>query len=203
MVTIVGVGPGSRKFMPLYALEKIQNAKVLVGGRRHLEEFKDVPCKKIVIDASLDFKELLQSDEEIVILASGDPLLYGIAETVLKYVDKEKVEIISGISSVQYMCAKIKISMRDLPVLSLHGREEDFIEKLRQHKKIALFTDDIRTPQYIAQKLKENGFKNVKIFVGENLSYDEEMIYEFELEELVRFNKKFELNVVVVACGNM
>ncbi|MGB9779781.1 precorrin-6y C5,15-methyltransferase (decarboxylating) subunit CbiE [Caldanaerobacter sp.] len=203
MVTIVGVGPGSRRFISFYALEKIKNAEVLVGGRRHLEEFYDISCEKIAIDTSLEFKELLKRKENIVILSSGDPLLYGIAETILKYVDKDEVEIIPGISSVQYLCAKIKVSERGLQVLSLHGREEDFIGTLLKHKKVAIFTDAVRTPQYIAKKLKEKGIENVRIFVGENLSYDEERIYEFSVQELLEFNQDFRLNVVVITCGNM
>ncbi|AFK87639.1 MULTISPECIES: precorrin-6y C5,15-methyltransferase (decarboxylating) subunit CbiE [Thermoanaerobacterium] len=202
MVTIVGMGPGSKRFITNYALEKIRKANVLVGGKRHIEEFEDIECEKIIINASTDYSSILKKEGNIVILASGDPLLYGIAEVILKYVDKDKVEIIPGISSVQYMCAKLKITMNDLTIVSLHGRDDDLVKELKSKKKVAVFTDDKHTPQFIASSLKEQDFKDIKIYVGENLSYDMEKIYSFTVEELSNCNIKFDLNVVVITCGN-
>ena len=54
------------------------------------------------------------------------------------------------------------------------------------------------TPQKIAQKLLENNFEDVKIFVGENLSYENERILEFSAKEMVKVEAKFEMNVVVI-----
>lgn len=202
MVTIVGIGPGNKKFITPYALEKIKKADVLVGGRRHLEEFEDIDCEKIVINASTDYQSILNREGNIVILASGEPSLYGITEVILKYVDKSQLEIIPGISSIQYMCAKLKITMNDLTVVSLHGRSEDLVKKVKENKKVAIFTDNTHTPQFIAALLKEGNLHDRKIHVGENLSYDIERIYSFTVEELLNCNKKFDLNVVVITCGN-
>ncbi|WHE07736.1 precorrin-6y C5,15-methyltransferase (decarboxylating) subunit CbiE [Thermoanaerobacterium thermosaccharolyticum] len=203
MVTIVGIGPGNKKFITTYALERIKEADVLVGGRRHLEEFKDIDCEKIMINASTDYHSILNKEGNIVILASGEPSLYGIAEVILKYVDKKQLEIIPGISSIQYMCAKLKITMNDLAIVSLHGRTEDLVKKLKENKKVAIFTDDTHTPQFVAAMLKEKNLQDRKIHVGENLSYDTERIYSFTVEELLNCNKKFDLNVVVITCGNI
>jgi precorrin-6y C5,15-methyltransferase (decarboxylating), CbiE subunit len=203
MVTIVGIGPGNKKFITTYALERIKEADVLVGGRRHLEEFKDIDCEKIMINASTDYHSILNKEGNIVILASGEPSLYGIAEVILKYVDKKQLEIIPGISSIQYMCAKLKITMNDLAIVSLHGRTEDLVKKLKENKKVAIFTDDTHTPQFVAAMLKEENLQDRKIHVGENLSYDTERIYSFTVEELLNCNKKFDLNVVVITCGNI
>ncbi|OXT08914.1 precorrin-6y C5,15-methyltransferase (decarboxylating) subunit CbiE [Thermoanaerobacterium thermosaccharolyticum] len=203
MVTIVGIGPGNKKFITTYALERIKEADVLVGGRRHLEEFKDIDCEKIMINASTDYHGILNKEGNIVILASGEPSLYGIAEVILKYVDNKQLEIIPGISSIQYMCAKLKITMNDLAVVSLHGRTEDLVKKVKENKKVAIFTDDTHTPQFVAAMLKEKNLQDRKIHVGENLSYDTERIYSFTVEELLNCNKKFDLNVVVITCGNI
>lgn len=203
MVTIVGIGPGNKKFITTYALERIKEADVLVGGRRHLEEFKDIDCEKIMINASTDYYSILNKEGNIVILASGEPSLYGIAEVILKYVDKKQLEIIPGISSIQYMCAKLKITMNDLAIVSLHGRIEDLAKKVKANKKVAIFTDDTHTPQFVAALLKEENLQDRKIHVGENLSYDMERIYSFTVEELLNCNKKFDLNVVVITCGNI
>ncbi|ABR30563.1 precorrin-6Y C5,15-methyltransferase [Thermosipho melanesiensis] len=192
MITIVGIGPGNPKYITLEGLEKIKQAKVLVGGKRHLDLFD---CeKKIIIDKNFDISTLY-SYENVVILASGEPSLYGIANTILKHI--KNVEIIPGISCVQYMASKIKISLNNLRVISLHGKEEDFISTLKKEN-VFLFTDKIRTPQYIAKKLVENEMLNYSIFVGENLSYENEKIYKFPTKKLLNFEKNFEINSVII-----
>jgi len=203
MVTIVGIGPGNKKFITPYALEKIKKADMLVGGRRHLKEFEDVNCEKSVINASTDYQHILNKKGDIVILASGEPSLYGITEVILEYVDESQLEIVPGISSIQYMCAKLKMTMNDLTVVSLHGRSEDLVKKVKENKKVVIFTDKAHTPQFIAALLKKANLQDRKIHVGENLSYDNERIYSFTVEELLNCNKKFDLNVVVITCGNI
>ena len=73
------------------------------------------------------------------------------------------------------------------------------MEKLNEHEKIGLLTDfKENTPQKIAQKLLENNFEDVKIFVGENLSYENEKIYCFKTKELANYKEKFGMNVVIL-----
>ena len=73
------------------------------------------------------------------------------------------------------------------------------MEKLNEYEKIGLLTDfKENTPQKIAQKLLENNFENVKIFVGENLSYENEKIYRFKAKELANYEEKFGMNVVIL-----
>lgn len=123
MVTVVGVGPGAREYIVPAALRRIEQADVLVGGKRHLKLFEELECVKIAIETGLDFKDILNRKGRVVILASGDPGLYGILDVVLKYVNKEEVEVIPGISSVQYIMAKLGMPMKDVAVVSLHGRD--------------------------------------------------------------------------------
>ena len=59
-------------------------------------------------------------------------------------------------------------------------------------------TDNKNTPQKIAEILIENGMEEAVIFVGENLSYENERILEFSAKEMVKVEAKFEMNVVVI-----
>jgi len=203
MITIVGMGPGNRNFIVPYAINRIKKADILVGGKRNLAEFKDVNCQKVPIDALTNYADVLSKKGNIVILASGDPSLYGITEVILRYVMKDDLEIIPGISSVQYMCAKLKITMNELTVISLHGRSEDLAGKIKKNGKVAVFTDDTHTPQYIARLLKGTEMSCLKVYVGENLSYENEVIYCFDVDELSESDIKFGLNLVMITCGNI
>ena len=54
------------------------------------------------------------------------------------------------------------------------------------------------TPQKIAEKLTENGMGKATVYIGENLSYDDEKIYEYRAEELKDIGHKFKMNVVIL-----
>ncbi|WP_422445157.1 precorrin-6y C5,15-methyltransferase (decarboxylating) subunit CbiE [Thermoanaerobacterium sp. DL9XJH110] len=202
-MTVVGMGPGAPEYITPAALQRIGKADVLVGGKRHLELFTGLDCEKKVLGAGTDFKEILNRKGNVVVLASGEPGLYGILDLVLRCVEREKVEVIPGISSVQYFLAKLKIPMKDLAVVSLHGRKQDLLSKMKEHATVVVLTDERHTPGYIAGILKQNGILNRTIYVGQNLSYEDETIEEYTVEELAKSQKEFAMNVVVVTCGNL
>ena len=75
-VTVVGIGMTPTDLTAQH-MAQIQNADLLIGGRRHLAYFKDlaVQCKPITADMSAlmaDIKRWMQT-QRIVVLASGDP----------------------------------------------------------------------------------------------------------------------------------
>ena len=75
--------------------------------------------------------------------------------------------------------------------------------KVIQYKTVAVLTDRQRNPQYIARKLRQEGIFNVNIYVGQNLSYENEIIDYFSVKELSESTENFDLNVVVITrCGN-
>lgn len=81
-----------------------------------------------------------QQDKRIVVLASGDPLFYGIGTRMVTHFGIERVRIIPGISAVQYLCAQSGIDMNDMWLTSSHGRSVCF-DALARHRKVAMVTD--------------------------------------------------------------
>ncbi|MDA2733521.1 SAM-dependent methyltransferase, partial [Bacillus cereus] len=81
MLTVVGMGPAGLHLMTPAAREAVATADVLVGGRRHLKQFPDFTREQLVVGANV--LELLNwicahQEQRVVVLASGDPLFYGI-----------------------------------------------------------------------------------------------------------------------------
>lgn len=203
MIYIVGIGPGSPDYLTKIAKRKIMDAKVLLGGKRQLEIF-DVDAKKIPIEKGIDFGKIFNTYEDIVVLASGDPSIYGILDLVLRYVKKDRVEVIPGISSIQYIMAKLKIPFKKSCIVSLHGRNDDLIPKVLEYERVFVLTDNVNTPQCIAKKLLKEGLTDRVIHVAENLSYLSENISCFTVKQLAEYSKEFRLNVVVIEkCGSM
>ena len=115
-----------------------------------------------------------------------------------KHFRADELNVIPGISSIQYMFAKISEYWNDAFISSVHGREVNYIEKLREFKKIGLLTDKKNTPQKIAEALVEAGMEEAIIFVGENLSYENEKITKMKAREMMKIEKEFEMNVAVI-----
>ncbi len=225
MIYIVGVGPGNLDFLTEKSIRIIRQAHILVGGKRNLELVDSLrvnEVNKIVYDSKFDLESFLKcinSNDNVVFLASGDPMLYGIFLTISKYVDKNNICVIPGISAVQYLCAKLKISMERLITLSAHGGfiNEEFLREivfaLEKYKKVAIFTDPSNTPKYIISNLMKNqefynlAYENKDIFrlyIGENLSYENERISVFCFEDIKHLPEDFAvLNTMLITIGGM
>ncbi|MGV7961891.1 cobalt-precorrin-7 (C(5))-methyltransferase [Photorhabdus tasmaniensis] len=196
MITVVGIGPGDTAYLTPQAQHYISDAEVLVGGRRHLEIFSGITHETRILDA--DLASLLvwlqnNSTRHIVVLASGDPLLYGIGKLLSEYFTADDLRIIPGISSIQYLCAKAALDMNDIYLTSSHGRTPDF-DWILQHDKVAMVTDGRVGPRAIAEAIIARGLSRTLI-IGENLSLPNERIHRLRPEAVAT---DYDMNVVVI-----
>lgn len=118
---------------------------------------------------------------EIAILASGDPLYFGIGKRIIEFFGKEKVKIFPDLSSLQKATSLIKENWWEIPSLSFHSRPfepELLLTKLYAHQKLAILTDKVNTPSVIANYLRERGIEDeIKIWVFEKLGSEEERFF--------------------------
>ena len=193
MLTVVGMGPAGLHLMTPAAREAVATADVLVGGKRHLQQFPDFTGEQFVLGANI--LELLNwicahQEQRVVVLASGDPLFYGIGTRVVAHFGIENVRIIPGISAVQYLCAQSGIDMNDMWLTSSHGRSVCF-DELARHNKVAMVTDAQCGPREIAQQLKGDRW----MVICENLAMDYERIHFLPVSEV---NADYDMNAVVI-----
>ena len=196
MISVIGMGPGDASLRTQAAQALIAQADVLVGWARLLADFPDFQGEKRVLNADID--ELIhwlqsKTEQNIVVLASGDPLLFGIGKRIAAHLPKERCEIISGISSIQYLFARVQRDMNDLYITSSHGKQPDF-DFIFQHDKVAMVTDKVVGPLQIAQEMLQRGLSRTLI-VGENLSYPDERIHFLQPEQV---QNDYDMNVVVI-----
>ena len=203
-IKILGLGPGNLDYTLPIVLKKIEESDVIIGGKRHLESLGKYTKNKEYFYISPDLSKVIEfinenRDKKISLVVSGDTGFYSFLAFIKKHFCDNELEVVAGISSLQYMFAKISDFWNDAYISSVHGKNFDYVSKLSEYEKIGLLTDFSKnTPQNIAKKLFENGFENAKIFVGENLSYENEKIYEFKVSKLKDYEKKFGMNVVII-----
>jgi len=176
-INIIGIGQGKKDLTPTH-LALIQSADLLVGGRRHLDMFAGHGGETLVITGAIEqvidkIKENMQ-DKNVVVLASGDPLFYGIGSTLSRYVDKKYLLIHANVSSVSAGFAAIGEPWHDAKIISLHGRADEFcFSSLAGETKVVFLTDQKRGPGYIASMLIRQELYGFRFCVLENLSHEE------------------------------
>ncbi|QXM05651.1 precorrin-6y C5,15-methyltransferase (decarboxylating) subunit CbiE [Crassaminicella indica] len=200
-VYVLGMGPGSKEYILPVTTAIIKSCDVLIGGKRNLQYFEHLNKETFYIGSNLDklikYTKENRYDKKIAYLLSGDTGFYSMLNFLKKHFRTSELEVIPGISSYQYLAAKIKESWHDAFIGSLHGRTFDFIETIKKHKKVILLTDYKYSPKEIARKLVENKISGKLMVIGENLSYDHEKITKGKPEEIINM-PDFGMSVVVI-----
>lgn len=194
---LIGIGDnGQESLLPQYR-QWITDCEVLVGGERVLDFFPGFTGEKIVIKGGLStlVEKLAKETRKTVILASGDPLFYGIGGYLAK---KLNIEVYPYMSSIQLAFSKMGESWQDTYVTSIHGRPiKGLAQRIDGKKKVALLTDADNNPNALARYLKHFGMTEYRAFVAENLQGVDEKFGWYSLDEMeeAQFSS---LNVVIL-----
>lgn len=197
MINVVGLGPGSADYLVPLAKRLIDDCDWIVGAERQLAAVPHQHAKAHLLDKKLsDLIVWLKQHkhEKVVVLASGDPMLYGLGKYINQQMNSNEVQVVSGISSMQYLFSRIVLDMNDVYLTSSHGKTPDF-DFMLQHKKVALVTDDKIGPYQIAQQIIKRGLQRTLV-IGENLSYPNEQITIVSATDVL--DQPYQMNVVVI-----
>jgi len=209
-IKVIGAGPGGKDYLLPVAQKALEEAEILVGGKRVLAPFQALQKKEVHVDGDLRRAvEFLRQNknQKIAVLVSGDPGLYSLLDYLLKHFRPEEVEVVPGISAFQVAFARAKMTWQDAVIISLHGRRhaqvmaEKVLPAVREKAKVALFTDRDYPPWKIAADLLRHGVTGKKMCVGDNLSCPEERWTAAGLEETAAKQEEFNNCVVLIVEG--
>ena len=202
-INVLGLGPGNLDYTLPIVLKEIMESEIIIGGKRHIESLGKYAENKEYCYINADLQRVLDfieqnRDKKMSLILSGDTGFYSMLTFMRKHFKANELNVMPGISSVQYMFAKVSSYWNDAFVSSVHGRNTEYVEKLREYGKIGLLTDKKNTPQRIAEEVVKAGMTEATIYVGENLSYENEKIWEMPAKEMMEYERDFEMNVVLV-----
>lgn len=168
---------------------------LIVGAKRFAAmthkipvEFQDITP---LTQALVEIASRLQHGN-VAVLASGDPLFYGIGRRLLAEFPAEQLEIFPALSSVQQACALFRIPWDDAFVTSLHGRTAAHLPGLLLgHAKTVVLTDAKHSPERIARLLLDylhligemKLVQTIRMMVAEDLGLANESVFRGTLEE--------------------
>lgn len=207
-ITVIGLGICQPPLLNAKALSALGSCDCIMGSPRQLESMAHaqvVANQSRTQPASLCLPKLkhiaheIKGFDHVVILASGDPLLFGIG----KYLQSEfgdQVTCISGVSSLQGACELTGLSLQDAQLVSLHGRPLNHLKRhLQPHRTLLILTDQNSHPQAIAKVLVAANLGLSKIHVCERLGYEDQNQQQFIAQDLATNSTPFaSLHVSVV-----
>lgn len=178
---IIGINDGREPFFPPEILQIIGQNHIFSGGKRHHEimlPFLPESSQWIDITVPLDrtFEAYQGITGTIVVFASGDPLFYGFATTVMNRCPDAAVKVYPAFNSLQQLAHRLNMPYHNLHVVSLTGRDWPAFDEalIRGEVLIGVLTDRVHTPAAIAQRMLEYGYSNYEMYIGELLGNEKE-----------------------------
>jgi precorrin-6Y C5,15-methyltransferase (decarboxylating) len=187
-IEVIGIGADGAAGLRPELVERIVAADFLAGGERHLGYFPAVRGTRFVIRDDINglLRELFERSpkERCVVLASGDPLFYGIGTTVLAA--GFEARITPAVSSMQLAFARAGLPWDHAILRSVHGRDlRTILLPVLGKPLLGLFTHDGDGPAAVASFFIDHDLAGYEAFVGENLGTAEERVTRWpSLDEL-------------------
>ena len=182
-INIIGMGM-SANTVTGEALKLIQDADILIGARRLIDEFSYLGKESHNAFLSDEIADLISrcNGEKIVILVSGDVGFYSGAEKLVDALVEYDPVLIPGISSVSYFFAKCRIPWKEANLISCHGIETNIVSSVRRNRYTFALTG--RNIPQLQNQLVEYGFGDLKVWVGENLGLEGELVTSCRVSDL-------------------
>lgn len=210
-IHIVGLGVAETAVLSVVVQSIINDADIIIGSERQLATITPLPSgrsreqqeKNVVLPALSELRSLLDlhKGKLIVVLASGDPLYYGIGRWFSKHFSPASLRFYPAVSSIQVACHELGLALQDVEVVSLHGRPLEKVRtKLHRNKKLVVLTDKHSQPQILANECLAAGFEQSILTVCENLGYKQQRIRRFLAAELANEDRRLfdPLHVTVI-----
>ena len=188
-VTLLGIGMGTEDTLTVEGRNAVQEADLLIGAKRMVEAVRMAHHHVVYEYRSEEIAKYIEEHpgyEHVVIVLSGDVGFYSGAKKLLDRLG-EDVQVICGISSVAYFMAKCRQSWDDACIVSSHGRACNLVSCIRDHEKVFSILGTRDGVRKLAAELNELGMGDVLLYVGENLSYPEEVFFVKPASELTEY----------------
>ena len=180
-ITVMGMdcaSPHNMNALHENARERIRHADIICAGDSLLKEIVAEPLSQAAAkeDCAPLAAELLPlhaplaplltrlshlraAGKRVLVLADGDPLLFGIGATLVRQLGAEAVCILPAVSSLQQACARLALPWHRVICISLHGRDDmhPLHAACSKNVPLCIFTDERMSPDVLARHLLDRG----------------------------------------------
>lgn len=203
-LTVIGIGEDGVAGLGATARVALAEARIIFGGKRHLAMLgQDIaadlrPWPSPFADAFVAVKALRGSP--VVILASGDPMFYGMGASLARELTPDEMRIIPAPSSVSLAAAHLGWPLQDVEIVTIHGRPIELVHRaLHPGARLIVLSEDGFSPASLAKLLTSRGFGQSRMSVFEHLGGPKEKRVD-GIAESWSHGESAALNLVAIDC---
>ncbi|MCQ8277086.1 precorrin-6y C5,15-methyltransferase (decarboxylating) subunit CbiE [Acetobacteraceae bacterium KSS8] len=182
-LSILGIGEDGVEGLREQARALLRNARLVVGGKRHLAlaapliGAKTLPWPSPMEGAIPSI--LAHRGEPVVVLASGDPFCFGVGSLLMRHVAPAEMLCLPAPSAFSLACARLGWSLQDSAQLSICGRPiETLLPALQPGARLLVLCADASSPEAVRNLLVAHGFGGSRIVLLEALGGPRERVTE-------------------------
>jgi precorrin-6Y C5,15-methyltransferase (decarboxylating) len=202
-LAVVGIGEDGLTGLAPAGRALVDTAEVLVGGTRHLDMVPGGGVERLIWQRPLDltFEAIAaRRGRRVTVLASGDPLWYGIGVPLIRRFCRAEMTIVPQPSAFSLAAARLGWPLTDCVTITLHGRPLDTVRlHLAPGRRILALSEDGDTPRALAQLLTGLGWGPSRLTVLAHLGGAREEIVEEEAQRW-RGRRVPALNTIAITC---
>jgi len=202
-LNVVGIGADGLSGLPATSRTLVETAELIVGGERHLAMVENDEARKIAWEFPLDglVQEITAARKQrVVVLATGDPMAFGIGSTLARHFDPDDMMILPAPGAFSLAAARMAWPLHGCTCLTAHGRPLELLNHhLQPGRRLLILSHDGTTPGNIAGLLCEAGFGPSQMTVLEVMGGDGEARHESTADTWSRSDVE-DLNTVAIEC---
>lgn len=172
-LSIVGIGEDGLEGLTPRGRMLVNDAQTLVGGDRHLGMLPDDGRERLTWPRPLTDLMPQIADRRgtsVCVLATGDPMFFGIGVTLAKHFDAGEMEIVPSLSAFTLAASRLGWALADAEQLTLHGRPASLaVPFIQPGARLLILADGPDTPAQFADLLAKLGYGDSRMFVLEHM----------------------------------
>ena len=201
-LTLVGIGEDGYAGLGEAARAALGQARCIVGAARQLALLPaDLPGAHELWPSPFSLEPVLaRRGTPVCVLASGDPLFYGVGASLARQLPATEMQVFSAPSSVALAAARLGWPLQEVAVLSLVARPLAALQALiHPGARLLLLSNDGDSPAAVAELLRERGFGPSRVTVLEHLGGASERRVEGQASDWA-LPRAADLNLLAVEC---
>ncbi|MBU2254942.1 MAG: precorrin-6y C5,15-methyltransferase (decarboxylating) subunit CbiE [Gammaproteobacteria bacterium] len=201
-LTLVGIGEDGYAGLGEAARLALSEAQCIVGGARQLALLPaDLPGQHELWPSPFSLEPVLaRRGTSVCVLASGDPLFYGVGASLARQLPAEELRVFPAPSSVSLAAARLGWPLQEVTVLSLVARPLAALQaQIFPGARLLLLSNDGESPAAVAELLRARGFGPSRLTVLEHLGGASERRIDGLASDWVQ-TRVADLNLLAVEC---
>lgn len=202
-LSIVGIGEAGLASLDAEARRLVEAAELLVGGERHLAMVPAGKAERLGWEVPLTRtveKILARRGGKVVVLATGDPMWFGVGVTLARHVPMAEMTILPQPSAFSLAAARLGWPLAEVDCLTLHGRPLEILNSaVAPCARLLLLSHDGTTPAAVARRLVELGYGGSRMIVLEHMEGQKERRIEASAADWQAVPVA-DLNTVAIEC---